>query len=226
MDSRWDFFVDRALSSLLPLCPNLLSLDLDDCRLLTHKSLLQIAKHCPCLQILSLSDCARLADKDISPIAMFLPDLQVLDLSKLYLLSDEAVTVIATSPRLTKLQVLNLAGTRITADALIALSRGHQTKSLLSLDVSCCYNISVRALEEAIAKKPNHLEIITDSIPHGQVRWEGMHSDASSSLGSHTDTEDFSDMADSEDGLTVSSSSDWETASDASWESIPSESVS
>lgn len=225
MDSRWDFFVDRALSSLLPLCPNLLSLDLDDCRLLTRKSILLIAKHCLSLQVLTLSDCARLGDEDIPPIAMFLPDLQVLDLSKLYLLSDEAVTVIARSPRLTKLQVLNLAGTRITADSLIALSRGNQIKSLLSLDVSCCYNISVRVLEEAIAKKPKHLEIITDSIPHGQVRWEGMHSDASSSFGSHTGSDGLSDMGDSEDGLTVSSSSDWETASDASWESIASESV-
>jgi hypothetical protein len=76
-------------------CPNLIRLDLTECRQITDLSILKIAERCPKLQSLSLMGCFDVTDTSIIAVAEGCPNLSDLDLSICKTISDASIIRLA-----------------------------------------------------------------------------------------------------------------------------------
>ncbi|KAJ3156874.1 hypothetical protein HDU86_003409 [Geranomyces michiganensis] len=179
---HWDFLTDAVLKKLLKGCPELSYLDLEGSYSIHDKGLKTIAKYAPQLHSLSLSYCDRITNAGVSAIAAKCTALRHLEMACCPFVDDESILKIAQNCPL--LESMNLAGTRITEKSVFDLAT--KCKSLTFLDLSACYNIVY--LQQILDHKPEHLEVVTDSLPDGVP---GDSDEGEFDEGPYTDDDEF-----------------------------------
>jgi hypothetical protein len=150
---RWQFLDIRHLQLVLPFCPHLTSLELDNCMIVDADIRFL---HGYQLQHLSLAACKRLTDDGIKALAL-ITALKSLDISQLPLITDAGVRDVFHS---LPLRYLNMGGTALTSGVLKLLY------CIEMIDISCCY-----LLDDPQLHLPLGTEIITDSLEPQSVEW-------------------------------------------------------
>ncbi|TPX64164.1 hypothetical protein SpCBS45565_g06123 [Spizellomyces sp. 'palustris'] len=163
---RWLVVDSQTITTLGKGCPQLTYLDLEGCTALRDKGIVSLAENCPGLQYLSLSECDKVSDEGMLAIATHCIQLRILELKAMPMVSDLSVEELALN--CTFLESVALAGTRVTDRSVTELIE--RAQRLAYLDLSLCYNVV--DLDKIMEEKPEHLEIVIDTMPTGSADWE------------------------------------------------------
>ena len=118
--------------------PNLTSLDLSDCDLVSDVGLWAIARHCSAIKHLTLSGCHQITNVGLRSISLACSNVISLNFNNCHLLDDIGLTVLATGAwKLESLQLQNCTGLTDTGVGKIA----HTCQSLVKLDLFGCTNV-------------------------------------------------------------------------------------
>ncbi|KAJ3300253.1 hypothetical protein HK104_002815 [Borealophlyctis nickersoniae] len=163
---HWEFMDDTKLERLCIACPNITLLDLEGCVQIHDKGVWFLAANLKRLTHLTLNRCSRITDEGMFPIYEFGANLRCLELSCLPQVFDSSLMAIAKV--CTKLEHVNLSGTRVSEGTILLLMQ--KAPQLTHLDVSSCYNLV--SLEKIMEEKPEKLVIVEYGLEEGEADWE------------------------------------------------------
>jgi hypothetical protein len=150
-----EVITNATIQELCLVQPNLVSLNLKGCGLITDVALLTIARHCPSIKHLILSGCDKITNIGLRSLSMRCSELVTLDFTDCLLLDDLGLSTIACGCwKLEKLILVNCTGVTDTGVGKVVKACGHL--KILNLH-GCCRvgEFGDHALKEIGAFCPN-----------------------------------------------------------------------
>lgn len=134
---------DAAVIALARWCPKLLSLNLRNCSRITSRGIIALTQGCSQLLSLNLHGCEKITDAAVIALSQGCPQLSSLDLEWCIKITDAAV--IALSQRCPRLSFLNLTFCQhLTDKSVIALAQG--CPELATLSLYACFHVTYAAV--------------------------------------------------------------------------------
>lgn len=154
--------IDESLCKIIDGCPNLQSVELNECRNITDESIIRLIETCPHLNSLDLTCCYKTTDLSVVSLAYRCPDLYSLNLDRCNNITDSSIIELA--DKCANLNTLNLSRLYVTDVSIIRIAE--KCPHLHCLDVSNCFNITDTSMIRLAAGCP-HLERLNLSNCNG-----------------------------------------------------------
>lgn len=178
---------DQTLISLFLNCPNLVTLDLEDCETITHVSMMTLAQQCPKLSHLQLRGCVfdpqaydalasafplltdlnldshpKLNDDALIQFATHCPNLKSLNVSHCTLLTNASITLVFS--HCVHLTLVSVAGCATLTD-LSMLTMANHCHELTEICISQCESITDAGILEIAEHYPRLTRLYASNLP-------------------------------------------------------------
>lgn len=138
---------DAGLLAIAKGCKKVTFLNLENCSVLTDRSVVEIAKACCSMQLANLSGCNQLTNRSVVAMGKSWKDLQSVNLSRCPLISDKGIKALAMGCK--RLQAVNIAGLlKISEESMFCLA--DQCNGLLTLNLTGCERVTMNGVDHLV----------------------------------------------------------------------------